>query len=89
MPLPFPWRRRETGSVLSLSWKEALVQDGRHHTSYSLETKLSALQDHLTNGLTEVEVMRKYGIHRVSFFLTWCRLYRAGSPGALKPRKRG
>jgi transposase-like protein len=67
--------------------REALLT--RSYTHYDYQTKLDAVHDVVDEGASRLEVMARYGIRSRTPLDTWCRLYRAGGPDALLPKRKG
>lgn len=96
------WGYRAAASMLGLShstaqsWaythrafgKDVLLMRNPRST-YSFETKLAVVRDHLEGKLSRNEIMEKHGIRSAGQVGSWTRLYLKGGPDALKPKKRG
>ena len=68
---------------------EDAVMGAKGKRSYDWETKVAAARDHVDNDMTKTEVMAKYAIASVAPLERWCREYRTGGPGALRPKPKG
>jgi transposase len=67
--------------------KEALFVSTKKY--YSFEIKLAAVKAFCDEGISKLEIMKKYGIKGLGPLDSWIRLYRFGGPEALRPKKRG
>lgn len=61
----------------------------RSYKQYSYETKLAVVADKVDHGLSNVELMKKYGIRTSSQIDAWTKRFREGGSEALRPRKKG
>lgn len=62
---------------------------GKRSYDWGGGTKVAAARDHVDNDMTKTEVMAKYAIASVAPLERWCREYRTGGPGALRPKPKG
>ena len=69
-----------------LGW---IMQLGAQRNSYTYETKLKAVEDHLDRGMTASDAMLSHGVASKSAFFRRCAAYRDGGAQALRPKKRG
>ncbi|MBW3083819.1 helix-turn-helix domain-containing protein [Bifidobacterium phasiani] len=87
--LAMPVQTARNWIMLYRSGGEEAVMGATGSRRYDWETKVAAARDHVEGGLTTAEVMAKYGVASIASLQRWCRDYRAGGAGALKPKPRG
>lgn len=80
---------RQWARAYAVGGRAAVLNAGSRHRVYPYELKLSAVKDHLENGMTVREVMIKHGIPSESSVKTWCRQYREHGAEALVNKPRG
>lgn len=59
------------------------------HRRHDHETKVRAARAVVEGGMAKPEAMEALGIKSKTQIDAWCRLYRDGGPGALRPRPKG
>ena len=69
--------------------RDGLLNMGKAHARYDLETKVAAASAVVDGGMGKPEAMARFGIASLSSLKEWCRLYREGGAEALRPRPRG
>ena len=80
--------RKWRGTYVALGL-EGLLAMGKKSRSYSWELKVAAARDVVEGGELKADVMARYGIASLSPLEKWCRAYREGGEGALRPRPKG
>lgn len=68
---------------------EGLLNMGRTQARYSWELRCDAARAVAGGEMTVVESMEAYGVASRSPLDRWCKLYREGGAGALRPRPKG
>lgn len=68
---------------------DGLLNMGSKKKTYDYETRLAAARAHVDDGRTLQDVMAAYGIASRAPVQKWCRLYREGGAGALRPKPKG
>ena len=68
--------------------REGLLDMGTHR-KYDFETKVAAASAVVDGGMPKPEAMRRFGVASASPLDSWCRAYREGGAGALRPRPKG
>jgi len=68
---------------------EGLLRMGSKHEKYTYEQKLAAVRAVVDEGRPVASAMAAYGIASGSTFSRWCKAYREGGEGALRPKPKG
>ena len=65
-----------------------LTMDGKQ-AKYTYEQKVAAARAVIEGGMTKSEAMAEFKIMSLAPLKLWCKLYRTGGAGALKPKPKG
>ena len=69
--------------------RDGLLKMGEKHSRYDFETKVAAARAVVDDGMAKPEAMERFGIASATPLKQWCRLYREGGAGALRPKPKG